>query len=230
MQFPLAKLIKALPTASCRFKRAGTWLAPTGPPSCRRASGFGAAVSSSGPLLCAELTRLVSGPPPSWRQPSVVGPVRDRSRARNRPTDQEPRQCRASDWTAAVRGTANAGKARKRASSCTTRTSDVAAEDQRPADSARAERAAETDVSPGAGSADAGGSFRGDEGGPDERSACHEGHGACSVKRSRRPRRWRASRARWRRTGQGAASGSPGRQPVVPRLQPPWPAGLLRLL
>ena len=95
----------ALPTASCRFKRAGTWLAPTGPPSCRRASGFGAAVSSSGPLLCAELTRLVSGPPPSRRQPSVVGPVRDRSRARNRPTDQEPRQCRASDRTAAVRGT-----------------------------------------------------------------------------------------------------------------------------
>ncbi len=219
------KVIMALSSASCRFKRAGTWLAPTGPPSCRRASGFGAAVSSSGPLLCAELTRLVSGPPPSWRQPSVVGPVRDRSRARNRPTDQEPRQCRASDWTAAVRGTANAGKARKRASSCTTRTSDVAAEDQRPADSAHAERAAEKCVSPEArtSSADASGSFRGDEGGPDERSTCHEGHGACSVEGSRRPTRRRASRARWRRTGRGAASGSLGSQRVVPRLQPAWP-------
>ena len=85
---------------------------------------------------------------------------------------------------------ADADETRPRDDSDATHSSDVEGSDEeRPADSAHEESgyAAETRGSP----CEGGGCFRGDggdEGSPDKRSACYESHGACSIRRSGRPR------------------------------------------
>ncbi len=85
---------------------------------------------------------------------------------------------------------ADADETRPRDDSDATHSSDVEGSDEeRPADSAHeaSSFAAETRGSPCEGD----GCFRGDEGDEgslDKRTACYESHGACSVRRSRRPR------------------------------------------